>query len=201
MAIGAGAEHRYSIEVPFAVVEGQLQNGQCTGLPGNGLFNLATLTGPVQVEDDACASIDEGSDVAINLLKTVELGIDNNGNNFGDVGDVLFYAFEITNTGSDPLTDIQLIDLLVDDLACTPQTTDGEPIQVLPWDGISIRGFERGGLGTLNSGEALVCAASHTLTAEDVARRRVENTATVLGTGPLGEVVTSVSTAVYTAFQ
>ena len=201
LAIGAGAEHRYSIEVPFAVVEGQLQNGQCTGLPGNGLFNLATLTGPVQVEDDACASIDEGSDVAINLLKTVELGIDNNGNNFGDVGDVLFYAFEITNTGSDPLTDIQLIDLLVDDLACTPQTTDGEPIQVLPWDGISIRGFERGGLGTLNSGETLVCAASHTLTAADVARRRVENTATVLGTGPLGEVVTSVSTAVYTAFQ
>ena len=201
LVISAGAQHRYRIEIPFSVVEGQLQNGQCSGAPGNGLFNSAILTGPVQAEDNACASIDEGSDVAINLLKTVELGIDNNGNNFGDVGDVLFYTFQITNTGIDPLTDIQLIDLLVNDLTCASQTTDGEPIQVLPWDGISIRGFERGGLGTLNAGEILVCAASHTLTADDVARRRVENTATVLGTGPLGEVVSSVSTAVYTAFQ
>ena len=201
-SISAGAQHRYTINVPFAVVQDQLSNGQCTDTPGNGLYNLASLTGStIQIEDDACASIDEGSDVAIHLLKTVELGIDSNGNNLGDVGDVLFYAFEITNIGNDPLTDIQLIDLLVDDLVCAPQTTDGEQIQVLPWDGISIRSFERGGLGSLNAGEALVCTASHTLTADDVARRRVENTATVIGTGPLGEVVTSVSTAIYTSFQ
>jgi hypothetical protein len=53
----------------------------------------------------------------------------------------------------------------------------------------------------LNPGATVLCSASHELTAADVARRRVENTATVLGTSPLGAVVSSVSTAVYTSFQ
>jgi len=178
-----------------------LLNESCTGAPGNGLYNQAELTGPVARFDDACASIGDAGDVAIRLIKTVELGVDFNGNDFGDVGDVLFYTFEITNIGNQPLTDVQLIDLMVDDLQCMTRASDGQRLTVLPHDAILYAGFERGGLGSLSPSASIQCTASHELTATDVARRRVENTATALGTGPNGEVVNSVSTAVYTGFQ
>ncbi len=199
--IAAGAEHRYRLSIPLGVVSGQLLNESCTGAPGNGLYNQAELTGPVARFDDACASIGDAGDVAIRLIKTVELGVDFNGNDFGDVGDVLFYTFEITNIGNQPLTDVQLIDLMVDDLQCMTRASDGQRLTVLPHDAILYAGFERGGLGSLSPSASIQCTASHELTATDVARRRVENTATALGTGPNGEVVNSVSTAVYTGFQ
>ncbi|WP_206212306.1 isopeptide-forming domain-containing fimbrial protein [Wenzhouxiangella sp. XN79A] len=199
--IAAGDIHRYRVAIPLGVIAGQLQNGSCTGASGNGLYNQAELTGPVTRVDDACASIDDSGEVAIRLIKTVELGVDFNGNDFGDVGDVLFYTFEITNIGNQPLTDIQLIDLQVDDLQCLPRASDGREITVLGHDAVKLDGFERGGLGSLSPAASIQCTASHELTALDVARRRVENTATALGTGPNGEVVNSVSTAVYTGFQ
>ncbi|MBY6204951.1 DUF7507 domain-containing protein, partial [Halomonas denitrificans] len=201
VAIGAGATHRYRLAIPFGVVAGQLQDGACNGSAGNGLYNLAEIPGAPTLGADACASIDESGDVAIELIKTVELGVDFNGNDYGDVGDVLFYTFEITNIGTEPLTDVQLIDLLVDDLVCMARASDGEPLQVLPHDAVRYDGFEQGGLGALNPSASIVCSATHELTAQDVSRRRVENTATALGTGPNGEVVSSVSTAVYTSFQ
>ncbi len=199
--IGAGETHRYQLSIPVGVVAGQVQDGACDGSAGNGLYNLAEIPGTPALAADACATIDDSGEVAIELIKTVELGVDFDGNGYGDVGDVLFYAFEITNIGAEPLSDVQLIDLLVDDLVCMTRTSDGQTLQVLPHDAVRYDGFEQGGLGVLNPSASIVCSATHELTAQDVARRRVENTATALGTGPSGEVVSSVSTAVYTSFQ
>jgi fimbrial isopeptide formation D2 family protein/uncharacterized repeat protein (TIGR01451 family) len=199
--IAAGQLHRYFVRVPFGLIDAELQNGSCTGAAGNGLFNHVRIEGDAEAVADACASVEPAGDAAIRLIKTVQLGIDFDGDGFGDVGDVLFYEFEIRNSGSVPLSAIQLVDLLVEDLDCAVRASDGERLQVIDHDGMHVDDFERGGLGVLNPGATVLCSASHELTAADVARRRVENTATVLGTSPLGAVVSSVSTAVYTSFQ
>ncbi|MDZ3822513.1 MAG: hypothetical protein U0S76_02815, partial [Pseudoxanthomonas sp.] len=200
VAIGAGEVHGYSLTVPVAVLAGGVQNGQCTGQPGNGLFNRANITGTFAVESAACAPI-SANGTAITLVKTVELGIDNNGNGYGDAGDVLFYDFVVSNTGNSNLTAISLLDPRVTDLTCSPLTALGHPITVLRGDELFRDRFEPFGLGDLVPGDSLNCAASYVLTAQDVAERRVVNTATASGSGPGGQVVSSTSTAVFTGFR
>jgi len=200
VAIGAGEVHGYSLTVPVAVLAGGVQNGQCTGQPGNGLFNRANITGTFAVESAACAPI-SANGTAITLVKTVELGIDNNGNGYGDAGDVLFYDFVVSNTGNSNLTAISLLDPRVTDLTCSPLTALGHPITVLRGDELFRDRFEPFGLGDLVPGDSLNCAASYLLTAQDVAERRVVNTATASGSGPGGQVVSSTSTAVFTGFR
>ena len=146
-----------------------------------------------------CSTQHPIADLAISLEKLVELGIDDNGNLMGDVGDVLFYEFVITNTGNVPLFDIALADDLVDDLECVPMTTGGNEVRVALGDLLFADGFE--GIPNqqqpLNPGESMFCTASYTLTQTDINRGSVTNFATVSAVDDDGNTVESTSTAVY----
>jgi uncharacterized repeat protein (TIGR01451 family) len=200
VGIAAGGVHDYTLRVPIAVLAGGVQNGACTGAPGNGLYNQASVVGSFSLSSAACAPIAANA-AAIDLVKTVRLGVDGNGNGYGDVGDVLHYGFVIGNPGSVTLGGLQLLDPRVSDLSCNPLTGNGRPITILRGDEIFVERFELFGLGTLDPGDTITCAATYTLTADDVARRRVVNTANTSGSGPQGQVVSATSTAVFTGFR
>jgi hypothetical protein len=200
VALPVAASHSYSVVVPIAVAPGGVANATCTGAPGNGLFNSVAITGSQSLGADACAPI-ENDVVLIRLVKTVMLGVDNNGNNYGDVGDVLHYDFVISNPGVTPLTSVALVDPRVTDLACSPVTNAGRRLRILFADDVFSNPFEPEGTISLLPGDAIVCAATHTLTAADVAARRVDNTAIAAGTGPQNQRATSISTAIFSLFQ
>ncbi|MEZ5438997.1 MAG: hypothetical protein R3F12_11700 [Lysobacteraceae bacterium] len=199
-SIALGATQSYMVSLAVRVDSSTLADETCDGSAGHGLFNSASLSGTTLPSSDACQSIPTGR-AAIRLRKVVELGVDLNGNNYGDVGDVLNYAFTISNIGSQLLTSTYLLDPQVTDLVCDTMTLGGQPIQVLINDQIFLSGFGSGSLGDLPVGDAVMCFATHTLTASDVARGRVDNTATATAQGSSDEVVSSTSTATYGAFQ
>jgi uncharacterized repeat protein (TIGR01451 family) len=199
VTLPSGAIHRYELAVPYAVLASGTPNGTCTGDPGNGLFNAANITGSASLGSTACGPI-ETSDAAIRLVKSVFLGVDNNANNYGDVGDVLAYDFVITNIGNTPLTSVRLLDPRVTDLSCSTTTQQGRRLAVLYADDVFRAPFEALAGTALLPGDSITCTATHTLTAGDVAARRFDNTAVTSGVGPQGQVVDSVSTAIFTSF-
>jgi len=199
-AIASGSSHVYLLTVPISVNPATLVDGQCDGTPGNGLFNAASIDGPIEIDSQACAPLTTQGRPLIRLLKTVQLAVDFNQNGYGDVGDVLNYSLAISNVGDQPLRALRLVDRMVSDLECDPTTLSGQPITVLLNDQIFFGSFEPSGSGPLQPGDSVQCWATHTLTAADVAARRVTNVATASGTGTSDEVVSSTSTAIYSAF-
>ncbi len=201
ISVAAGAIHRYTVKVPVGVQPSALQGGTCTGAAGNGFYNAAGLSGSFNLQSAACAPVN-GDIALIHLVKTVTLGQDFNGNHYGDVGDVLDYTFTISNPGTVPLTTVQLFDPRVASLQCDPITATGAPIRVLRGDELFSNAFESVVIpGTLIPGDSVVCRATWALTATDVARRQVVNSATATATGPAGQAVTSTATAIYTSFR
>ena len=201
IVVAAGAIHRYTVKVPVGVQPATLQAGSCTGAAGNGFFNQAVLTGVFNLESAACAPVN-GDLALIHLVKTVTLGQDANGNHYGDVGDVLNYSFTISNPGSVDLTTVQLFDPRVNNLQCDPLTQFGSPIRVMGVDELFSNTFESVLIpGTLIPGDSVNCHATYALTANDVARRQVVNSATTTASGPAGQAVTSTATAIYTSFR
>jgi uncharacterized repeat protein (TIGR01451 family) len=143
-----------------------------------------------------------GDTALIHLVKRVTLGQDANNNHYGDVGDVLNYTFTISNPGTVPLTTVQLFDPRVTDLQCNPITLFGTPIRVLHGDELFSSTFESVVIpGTLPPGDSVDCSATYTLTAGDIARRQVVNSATTTASGPAGQAVTATATAIYTSFR
>ncbi|WP_300616678.1 isopeptide-forming domain-containing fimbrial protein, partial [Dokdonella sp.] len=201
VSVASGATHTYTVSVPVGVPSGIADAACVPGTPGHGFYNAAGLTGTFALETSDCAPI--GTDVPlIHLVKTVTLATDVNGNHYGDVGDVLGYQFTISNPGTVPLTTVQLFDPRVQNLSCPAFTVNGAPFKVLFGDELFDSGFEpRAGGGTLLPGDSVVCTASYTLTAADVALRRVVNSATAIGSGPAGQTVSSVATAIFTQFR
>ncbi|MFZ1795373.1 MAG: hypothetical protein WAU14_01350, partial [Dokdonella sp.] len=201
VSVAVGATHIYLVRVPIGVQPAQLQDGVCTGAPGHGLFNEAAVSGIFNLDSAACAPV-TGDVPLIHLLKTVSLGQDFNGNQYGDVGDVLEYQFTISNPGSLPLNTVQLFDPRLASLQCSPFTHNGGPFRVIPGDEVFYDGFNPlvGG-GTLPPGDAVDCTGTYTLTAADVSRRRVVNTATATGNASDGQAVSSVATAIFTQFR
>jgi hypothetical protein len=116
------------------------------------------------------------------------------------VGDILGYMFEIRNRGQQSLSTITLYDPMVFDLQCDPTTLGGTPIVVRLNDQIFQSGFDNSASGVLPPDDAVLCWATHTLTAGDVAARRVYNSATATGQAAGGETVSSTSTAIFGAF-
>ncbi|NCT68510.1 MAG: DUF11 domain-containing protein [Rhodanobacteraceae bacterium] len=200
VGVAPGATHGYIVTVPVGVQAGALQDGACTGAPGHGLYNAAALGGTFSLESAACAPVD-GDIALIRLVKTVTLGQDFNGNRYGDVGDVLDYHFTISNPGTVPLTAVQLFDPRVQSLQCNPLTTNGVAFRVMPGDELFHSAFDAPSGGVLAPGDSIECSATYALTADDVARRRVVNSATATGTGPAGQTVSSVGTAIFTSFR
>ncbi|MGW2706341.1 choice-of-anchor P family protein [Streptomyces sp. NPDC001340] len=84
-------------------------------------------------------------------------------------GQTLHYKFEVTNHGTEPLTDIAVTD-----------NGPGSPTVTCPTD-------------TLAPGESVECTATYTATAADVEAGEITDTGTVTGTLPGGETVTGTS--------
>jgi uncharacterized repeat protein (TIGR01451 family) len=197
LSLPIGATHSYTVRIPIAVSTSTLVNGACTGAPGNGLYNRASVQGSFARDSSACAPV-SGEQALIRLVKTVRLGVDVNGDRYGNIGDVLNYTFVISNPGSVTLSTIDLIDPRVTDLQCDTTTAYGEPLRVLRGDELFFGPFEDARGGQLEPGDSILCGATYTITAQDVLNRRVVNTATTHGAGSGGQVVTSTSTAIYT---
>ncbi len=197
VTLAAGATHSYTVRIPIAVSAGSLGNAVCTGAPGNGLYNRASVTGSFARDSSTCAPV-SGEQPLIRLVKSVRLGVDANGDHYGNVGDVLHYTFAISNPGTVTLSAIDLIDPRVTDLQCDATTAYGEPMRVLRGDELFIGVFEELLGGSLVPGDSITCSATYTITAQDVLNRRVVNSATTHGAGTDGQVVMSTSTAIYT---
>ncbi|HUD40667.1 MAG TPA: hypothetical protein VMR06_01580 [Dokdonella sp.] len=197
VTLAVGASHSYTVRIPIAVAAGSLADAACTGAPGHGLYNRASVAGSFSSESSACAPV-SGEQPLIRLVKTVRLGIDANGDHYGNVGDVLHYTFRISNPGTLPLSAIDLIDPRVTDLQCDATTAYGELLRILRGDELFLGPFEHTLGGSLVPGDSITCGATYTITAQDVLNRRVVNTATTHGAATDGQVVTSTSTAIYT---
>lgn len=81
-------------------------------------------------------------------------------------GDTVTYSFEITNTGTSPLSDVTVEEVAFSGSGSTPEVTC--PSQPL----------------SLAVAETVVCSATYTVLQADVDRGSVENTATATGTTP-----------------
>ncbi len=124
-----------------------------------------TQTGPGATRNDGAACIDLAPPAAgISLVKTGSLDLGGNGTT--DVGDVITYSFEITNTGTDALTNVTLSDPLIASFSC-PST---HPIP------------------SLAGGASETCTATYAITQADVDARVRDNTADVTGTHGSGPV-------------
>lgn len=104
-------------------------------------------------------------DPAIDLVKEAVLN-DTNGNDLGDAGETVDYTLTATNVGNVTLSDVEIVDSLIDTLACTP----AQP-------------------ATLAPGEVLVCTGSIEITPVLLRQGVLQNFATAIGTGPGGGAV------------
>lgn len=147
----------------YELTEADIENGS--------VANHATVTGtppsgdPVEDEDIEETPLPEFTP-AIQLTKSgaLEEGAQ------GGVGDEVIYTFEITNTGNQPLTDVEVND----DLEGLSDITFGD------WPGAE---------GTLGAGESVTATASYTLTQTDVDAGMVYNNAGTIGNPPTGPPV------------
>ncbi|MCU0826024.1 MAG: hypothetical protein MUE52_01110 [Tabrizicola sp.] len=104
--------------------------------------------------DPTVALLSQNADIS--LIKRLTGTTDVNGNGFVDVGDVANYAFDVTNTGNVTLAGVTITDTIA--------TVTGGPVTLA--------------VGETNSGSF---TASYTITAADLTRGYVENTATATG--------------------
>lgn len=144
--------------------------------------NQATATGTApdgatatDLSDAASTTADNPTDTplpqqpGIALVKKVASITDVNGNGLNDTGDIINYAFEVTNTGTVTLTNIAVSDPLV------PVT--GGPIASLA-PGVV---------------DKTTLAAHYTVTANDLKVGEVVNQAAAAGTAPDGKTVSDLS--------
>jgi uncharacterized repeat protein (TIGR01451 family) len=125
----------------YTVTQADIDNGQ---IVNTGSAVSDEVTDPV--EDTVITPIDQAP--ALSLLKEAELD-DANGNGFADAGEVIDYTLTATNTGNVTLSDVVIIDDLLDD---TPDGLECVPAQP----------------ATLEPGESLVCTGSYTVSQADV---------------------------------
>lgn len=142
-----------------------------TDIENGSVANHATVTGtppsgdPVEDDDIEETPLPEFTP-SIQLTKSAELEEDAQ----GGVGDDVIYTFEVTNTGNQPLTEVEVNDEL-DGLS---DITFGD------WPGVE---------GTLAAGESVTATASYTLTQTDVDAGMVYNNAGTIGNPPTGPPV------------
>ncbi|CUR54165.1 hypothetical protein NOCA2130005 [metagenome] len=110
----------------------------------------------------------------LTLDKRVASVTDVNGNGVTDAGDKISYEFELTNTGTVTLTDLQVSDPMLGSVTCPA--------------------------GSLAAGDSVMCVGDHphVVTSADVTAGQVRNNATATGTPPGGPNVDSPSDTVTT---
>jgi uncharacterized repeat protein (TIGR01451 family) len=130
--------------------------------------NTATVTAneqdPVPVNNSSTST---ALPSGIAVVKNAGTPVDVNGNGLVDAGDTIQYTFDVTNTGEATLSEVTVDDPLVGAVIC-PTTT-------------------------LAGGDTVTCSAerAYTITSDDVSAGSVDNTATVTGSTPDGETLTS----------
>ena len=138
--------------------------------------NTASVTGTAPsgetVSDDDSTSTPVSRTATIDLVKSGQL-VDQDDDGVADAGEVIAYAFEITNSGTVTISDATVNDPMLDAahvaIAC-PATT-------------------------LAPGETVTCTADYTVSASDVVAGEIVNTATASGDTPEGPVVSPPSIA------
>jgi hypothetical protein len=134
-----------------------------SGLPGPTVVDTQTGPGASRNDGAACVELPPPA-AALSLVKTGALDL--GGNGATDVGDLIDYTFEVTNTGTDALTDVTLSDPVASPIFCP----GGHPILFLA------------------SGATAICSASYAITQADVDARVRDNTASVTGAHDSGPV-------------
>jgi len=158
-------------------------NDTCDASANHGLFNTATLSvvGGGSSSSNACVATPQPPQ--INLIATASLSTDANKNGKADVGDALGYRFDIANVGTVPLGNVTLIDDRVSGLTCANTTPSGAVFTQSKAD--------------LAAGDSVACTGSYTVAAADIANGRLDNSAIIAATGPLGELLAVAATATY----
>lgn len=129
------------------------------------VVNTATATGNTQAgvdttdRDDATVAIDSAPELGIVKDATIAAGAQN------QVGDVITYTFDVTNTGNVTLSGVVVTD---------------------PLEGLSELTYASwpGAEGVLAPGETVSASATYTVTQANLDAERVDNTATASGTAP-----------------
>jgi uncharacterized repeat protein (TIGR01451 family) len=124
------------------------------------------------------------SEVKISLVKAFAGFTDVNSNGAVDEGDLINYTFSVVNTGTEPLTTINLTDPLPGISAITFDSGDANANNAIDADDATTSGNER---------ESWIYKASYTINAADITASKVTNQATVSATGPGGTVVSDLS--------
>jgi len=171
-AIAANTTHTYSLTINFVYTDNTPAPACSANTPGQGLYNRADL--PSGAENDttdnaACVNPPQPPTPQLTLTKTAGAITDTDApaNGAGDVGDTIAYTFAVENTGNVTLTNVNVTDPLLPNLACTAVTlAPGET-------------------------QTLTCTAGnvYTLTQADVNAGSRANTATGTGTTPNGGTV------------
>lgn len=112
--------------------------------------------------------------VAIQVDKQASVADTNGSTILGDAGDVITYAFTVTNTGRATLTNVTINDPMLAAANATIQWPAGTPQPV-----------------SLNEGQSITATATYTITVADMQAGKVENSATASGTSPKDTPVTS----------
>jgi uncharacterized repeat protein (TIGR01451 family) len=128
-------------------------------------YEVTTPTGVKVTANDTVTVTGEGK------LELIKVGtfVDANANSAAEAGETIKYTFTVKNTGALALTNVK-----VTDSKCT---VVGGPIATL----------------AVGATDTTTFTCTYTLTAADITAGKVENTATVTGTDPLGKVVTDIS--------
>jgi len=92
---------------------------------------------------------------------------DSNSNFIIDVGDKIYYEFNVTNVGNVALSSVIINDDKIEEVVC-------------PKD-------------TLAVGESIICTGEYQITADDIKRGKVENIAMVVALNPFGEEISDMS--------
>jgi len=142
----------------YVVTQTDVNNGE--------IFNTAGAdsdqTDPI--DTDLITPLVQNPDLELIKLATL---LDENGNDAGDIGETIEYAIEVTNTGDVTLSNVLVVDDLLDNLVCTP----ANPVALL------------------QPTEMIVCSGSLTLDFDDIVGGNIVNVATASGNEPGGTVV------------
>lgn len=124
-------------------------------------------TGDTEVSQDDDATVDADQSPSLELVKTLSsINGDSKYFRYSKVGDVIEYTFVVENTGNVTLTDVKIND---------------DKLEII---GLPINP------STLAPGAKGSATATYLITQDDLSNRSVENTATALGTPPIGDEVT-----------
>ena len=165
------------IDAPATCTASSLEPGQstdCIGthtvtqadLDAGKVLNTATATGnppgdgdPVESKPDD-ETVPAAQQPGLSIEKTADV------TEYAKVGDVITYAFTVTNTGNVTLDGIAVNDNQIDEAAQCKTTT-------------------------LKPGESTTCTGTHKVTQGDIDAGSIKNVATATGTPPTGDPVTS----------